>query len=32
MTSKNKLAVVIFFLGILWISINLSLTLADKGK
>jgi len=32
MTSKNKLALVIFFLGILWISINLSLTFADKMK
>ena len=32
MTSKNKLAVIIFFLGIVWIAINSSLVFADKAK
>jgi hypothetical protein len=32
MNSKNILALIIFFLGIVIMSINLSLTFADKMK
>jgi small-conductance mechanosensitive channel len=31
-TTKNKLALLIFFIGILWISIMLSINFMDKAK
>lgn len=31
-TSKNKLALLIFFIGIIWISIMLSINFAEKMK
>jgi hypothetical protein len=31
-TSKNKLALLIFFIGIIWISIMLSINFMDKAK